>query len=175
MQIRKAVFEDIEQIMRIYQIAKTYMIKSGNENQWIDGYPRRQLIEKDIELGHCFVIYEKGEPQQLFGVFAFILGEDPTYRYIEDGRWLNKEPYGAIHRVGSDGRKKGIFDCALAFCRQQIANIRIDTHRDNLTMQHLIETRGFHKCGTIYVEDGSPRIAYHYERKDFDRKAEDNR
>lgn len=27
-------------------------------------------------------------------------------------------------------------------------------------MQHLICKNGFQKCGIIYVEDGSPRIAY---------------
>jgi RimJ/RimL family protein N-acetyltransferase len=42
----------------------------------------------------------------------------------------------------------------------QIPNIRIDTHRDNAIMQHLLEKNGFVKCGIIYVEDGSPRIAY---------------
>ena len=30
----------------------------------------------------------------------------------------------------------------------------------NHTMQRLIEGAGFRRCGVIYVEDGSPRIAY---------------
>ena len=163
MQIRKAVFDDLDQIMRVYQAAKAYMVKSGNKGQWINGYPDRQLIRDDIENGYCFVTYEReGEEEQIFGVFAFILGEDPTYREIEDGKWLNEAPYGTIHRIGSDGRKNGVFDCAFSFCRKQIPNIRIDTHQDNLTMQHLVEKAGFQKCGTIYVADGSPRIAYHY-------------
>ena len=33
-------------------------------------------------------------------------------------------------------------------------------------MQKQIEKSGFKKCGTIYVEDGSPRIAYHWEREE---------
>lgn len=38
--------------------------------------------------------------------------------------------------------------------------MRIDTHENNKVMQHLIKKNGFQECGIIYVEDGSPRIAY---------------
>ena len=31
--------------------------------------------------------------------------------------------------------------------------------------QRQIEKNGFIRCGTIYVEDGSPRIAYHWTSK----------
>ena len=48
------------------------------------------------------------------------------------------------------------------FCLGLCGNIRIDTHRDNRTMRHLIEKSGFARCGLIHVEDGSPRIAYQY-------------
>ena len=40
------------------------------------------------------------------------------------------------------------------------SNIRVDTHADNKTMQRLIEKNGFTKCGTIYVKNGTARIAY---------------
>ncbi|PAK65751.1 GNAT family N-acetyltransferase, partial [Lactococcus lactis] len=43
-------------------------------------------------------------------------------------------------------------------------DIRIDTHPDNLGMQHVITTNGFTKRGVIYMaeNDGeaSPRYAY---------------
>ena len=38
------------------------------------------------------------------GVFAFIIGDDPTYQVIEDGGWLNDNPYGAIIE---DARRQG--------------------------------------------------------------------
>lgn len=41
-------------------------------------------------------------------------------------------------------------------------SIRIDTHADNKTMQHLIEADGFTRCGIIYIADGTPRIAYQW-------------
>ena len=40
--------------------------------------------------------------------------------------------------------------------------MRGDTHEDNLPMQRVLEKNGFQRCGTIFVEDGSPRIAYQY-------------
>ena len=42
----------------------------------------------------------------LHGVFAFILGEDPTYGVIEDGQWLSGDPYGTIHRIAGGRLRK---------------------------------------------------------------------
>ena len=69
---------------------------------------------------------------------------------------------GIKHRVAGDGAAGGVFARCLAFCLGLCGNIRIDTHRDNRTMRHLIEKSGFARCGLIHVEDGSPRIAYQY-------------
>ena len=57
---------------------------------------------------------------------------------------------------------KGLFSQCLEFCRTICPEIRVDTHHDNRTMQHLAEKYGFQRCGIIYVRDGSPRIAYQY-------------
>ena len=161
MVVRKAISQDIDRIMEIYARAKIYMNENGNPGQWINGYPAKSLIESDIEKGQSFVC-EAPDTKEIYGVFAFILGEDPTYKVIEGGQWLNQKPYGTIHRIGSAGRVKGIFAAAMDFCMNQVDNLRIDTHANNLTMQHLVEKHGFQKCGTIYVHDGSPRIAYHF-------------
>ena len=48
------------------------------------------------------------------------------------------------------------------FCQKITTHIRIDTHEDNIVMQKAIAKNGFHKCGIIYTDDGSPRIAYEY-------------
>lgn len=42
----------------------------------------------------------------------------------------------------------------------RLAEVRADTHWDNVIMQHILEKNGFVKCGTIVVENGTPRIAY---------------
>ena len=43
-------------------------------------------------------------------------------------------------------------------------NIRVDTHRDNIVMQRLVEKLGFSRRGIIYIADGTERIAYHWTR-----------
>ena len=161
MKIRKAKTDDLPQIRKIYIAAKKYMDASGTPNQWSVGYPPEEYLRQDMELSRLFVCEEDGA---LHGVFMLSATKDPTYRYI-DGAWLNDEPYGVIHRIASNGTKKGIFKFVLDFCKermaeQNIGNLRIDTHADNKTMQHLVEKYGFQSCGTIYLENGSPRLAY---------------
>lgn len=157
MRVRRSAAEDIGAIESIYRYAREQMIKNGNETQWADGYPQRSLIENDIKSGNGYIIENEGKPA---GVFAFILGEDPSYINIYEGKWLNDEPYGAVHRVAAAEGEKGILGVCLDFCESKIADIRIDTHADNKIMQHLLEKRGYIKCGTVYVDDGSARIAY---------------
>lgn len=157
--IRPAKYEDLDTIMDIYAIARKYMADNGNATQWTDAYPDRELIVGDIQSEQSFVYVENNI---IHGVFALIIGPDLSYSYIENGSWKNDSPYGTIHRVASDGAVRGIFGRCLDFCKEKISNLRIDTHNDNHTMQHLIEKNGFEKCGVIYVEDGTPRIAYQY-------------
>ena len=157
MQIRQAIMEDLGRIIQIYGIAKKYMDDNGNSTQWKPGYPTCDMIQADITKKQLYVCTEN---EQIHGVFAFILGEDETYRVIENGAWLDASPYGTIHRLASDGQVKGIFTTCVSFCASIEPHLRADTHHDNLTMQHLLEKSGFTCCGIIYVADGTPRIAY---------------
>ena len=156
MTIKKSTMKYIDDIMEIYSYAREQMKKNGNPTQWGDNRPSRKTIENDIQLGNSYMIEENGI---ICGVFSFVLGEDKTYQVIE-GKWLNDDQYGTIHRVASNGRVKGILEFCLRFCEDKISNIRVDTHEDNKIMQHLLEKNGYIKCGIIYVDDGSPRIAY---------------
>ena len=44
-------------------------------------------------------------------------------------------------------------------------NVRIDTHPDNLSMQHALEKSGYRLCGSLILQEGTekgdPRLAYH--------------
>lgn len=158
-EIAPAQLKDIDTILQIYELAKQYMIASGNPNQWNSIYPERQLLLNDIKKGQLYIYKEDGV---IHGVFAYIIGDDPTYAYIEDGAWLNEEPYGTIHRLAGDGKVKGIFKRCVDFCLGKCENLRADTHHDNRTMQHLLKKYGFERCGIIYLQSGAPRIAYQY-------------
>lgn len=189
--IRHARREDLDAVLMIYARARGFMRASGNTTQWDDSYPSRDLLEKDVGLGQLYVLCDDGATgpsgvfvredvidrehqnvcnrnNNIYGVFAFIIGEEPTYARIVDGSWRSGAPYGTIHRIASDGSTGGVFESCVEFCTSKINHIRIDTHRDNRIMRHLVEKHGFHESGTIFVYDGSPRIAYEYERNDCD-------
>lgn len=155
--VRNALESDLDVIMPIYDGARKYMALKGNPNQWVDGYPSRELLLGDINKHQCYVIEENGSIE---GVFVFIIGEDPTYSRIDGGSWLNSKPYGTIHRIASSGNVRGIFEKAIEYCFSKIDNVRIDTHEDNKVMQNKIMTNGFTHCGTIYLLNGDPRLAY---------------
>lgn len=156
--IRKGTEADIDAIMACYDIARQYMRASGNPNQWTNGYPSRGIVAADVASGNSYV----GEDEQgrLVMAFVFVIGPDPTYAVIENGRWLNDLPYGTIHRLGSTGACKGVLRTCVDFCLTKIRNLRLDTHADNLTMRHAASRLGFSPCGIIYCDDGTPRIAF---------------
>lgn len=157
MEIRKTRPEDLSQVMAIYEAARKFMCETGNPTQWAGGYPAEALVRDDIENGCSYVAIENGEPET---VFMFRRGDDPTYHVIENGGWLNDDPYAVIHRIASMGRVKGSGSRCIRWCFEQYPNLRIDTHDDNRVMRHVLEKNGFVKCGRIYTEDGSPRIAF---------------
>jgi len=157
--IRLAEYEDIDTILDIYRIARAYMRDNGNPTQWGDGYPSGELLTGDIERRRLYVYMEN---ERIHGVFAFEIGIEPAYARLENGSWKKDGPYGFIHRVASDGSVKGVFGHCVNYCKTQTSHLRIDTHHDNHTMQHLIVKNGFEPCGIIYLEDGSPRLAYQY-------------
>ena len=102
-----------------------------------------------------------GANGKMAGTFFFALEEDPTYLVIDDGSWLNDEPYGVIHRIAvaqpGQGLIAQIFDWSLAQC----PNLRIDTHVDNAPMRRALEKYGFAYCGIIRIFNGDERIAFH--------------
>lgn len=158
MKIRKARLEDLEIIMEAYAYARQFMRETGNANQWVDGYPRREMIVKDITDRNCHVCVDP--VFGIVGVFFFRIGEDRTYAKIYEGHWLNDNPYGVVHRIATNGKVKGIADYCLDWCLQQSGNMRIDTHRDNRVMQHILRKNGYTECGIIYIDDGTERIAF---------------
>lgn len=158
MNIRKATPEEIDILMNIYTLAKAFMQKTGNGNQWIDGYPSQELIMKGIEDGHCYVCLDDGN--EIVATFYFMIGIDPNYATIYNGQWLNDEPYGVIHRLASTGKVKGVSTYCLQWCFEQCKNIRVDTHKDNLVMQNALKRNGYIYCGIIHVQNGTERLAF---------------
>ena len=156
--IRKAKATDITDIMLVMEAAKKIMRSSGNMHQWIDGYPSEPVIFSDMEKQGGFVIEDAG---RIVGYFAFLPSPEPTYSKIYDGDWLDdSQSYHVVHRIASYPDVHGIFTDIMEYCFSHDTNIRIDTHKDNLIMQHNIEKHGFTYCGIIYLANGDERLAY---------------
>ena len=158
MEIRKSTLKDINEILNIFDIARNYMISNGNKNQWIEGYPGKDIVEQDIKNGNSYLVIDDNE---VVGTFSFIIGEDETYKKIINGNWRKENTlYGTIHRLASNGKRKGIAKVCFDYCSSKINYLKIDTHKDNFSMQKAILKYGFKECGNIFVRNGSIRNAY---------------
>lgn len=157
MEIRQAIPSDLPELMGIYDAAREFMQLNGNRSQWSNGYPGDEIIRGDIQNGTSYICIADG---QIAGVFSLIMGEDPTYKDIYEGRWLNDKPYGTVHRIAVHVHDKGVASFCLDWCSAKCGNVRIDTHRDNGAMRQLLLKKGFTYCGIIYLPDGTERLAY---------------
>ena len=45
-EIRLARVEDLDEIVKIYDFAKGFMVRTGNPTQWAGSYPQRELLEE---------------------------------------------------------------------------------------------------------------------------------
>lgn len=156
--VRLAKEEDIPFIMPVFQEAREKMQASGNRRQWTGGYPSEAKVLEDIRQNGAFVVEEK---ESIVAYFAFLPSPEPTYGKIVGGKWLDdRSSYHVVHRIAARHGVHGIFSLMLEYAFSLDANIRIDTHRDNVIMQHLLQKHGFSYCGVIYLLSGDERLAY---------------
>lgn len=155
--IRLATIADLPQIASVLAEARKTMRASGNMNQWTDGYPQREIIVSDIERRGGYVVVEDNA---VVAYFAMLPSPEPSYATI-DGAWIDDTmPYHVVHRIGALPTVHGIFNSVMDYCFSHDTNIRIDTHRDNHIMQHLIASNGFNYCGIVTLSNGTQRLAY---------------
>lgn len=162
MKIELSTRENLKDILNIINQAKLYMKENGI-NQWNEDYPKIESLENDILNKNSYVIKDG---DKIIGTFVLIFGDEKSYQKIEDS-WKTDLPYGTLHRVAIDNSYKGkgvasfILDFAETMAKEKnIFSLRIDTHRDNISMRRFIEKSNFDFCGIIYVEDGTPRVAF---------------
>lgn len=157
MEIRKTRSDELDAVMEIYARARRFMAEHDNPTQWGNNKPSREQVKQDILLGKSYVCVEEG---QLAAVFYFAQETDQTYVKIYEGQWLNDEAYSVVHRIASSGTVKGAGSFCMNWACEQSQNVKIDTHKDNYVMQGMLKKNGFQHCGTIYLEDGEPRLAF---------------
>ena len=91
---------------------------------------------------------------------AFIPGPNPTYSVIYDGQWLDDSPYYVIHRIAVYEPGHNAANKLFEWGFNQTRSIRIDTHKENVIMHHILKKEGFTHCGRIILKNGDPREAF---------------
>lgn len=160
--IRPATEGDLDAVCAIYAAARRFMHEHGNPSQWPGTYPGRPDAEADLAAGHLWVLDEGTGPT---AVMALMPGPDPTYARIDGAGWLSDGPYWVMHRMATVEQGHGRGTRMLSWLCARHDNVRADTHADNIPMQHALERAGFVRRGTIWLTDGSPRVAYHFVRR----------
>ena len=157
--IRAAKMEDMPRLLEIYDAARVFMRSYGNDAQWTGVYPGEDILSQDIEAKRLFVVIRE---DRIVGCFMMAAGPDPTYLHIYGGKWGCDDGYIVIHRIASDGSGKGLLAEAVAYAKSQCPHIRMDTHEKNIPMQKALSKLGFTHRGTIYIADGTARMAYDF-------------
>lgn len=162
--LRLAQLSDCERIMELIFQAKRYFKEAGIDQWQEENYPSIDTIVQDIQQGNCYVVEQD---QKIIASCVILFEDDPNYSIIEGGNWLSKGPYAVMHRIVTAMQCKGqgvaglFFEYAIEKARKlNFKSIRIDTHRDNQSMQRYISKHGFEYCGIVYVSNHSPRNAY---------------
>lgn len=163
MKFRKTTVEDINNVMKIINEAKEYFRKN-RVDQWQNGYPNSDTIYTDIKNNSSYVLESENK---ILATAMVSFEEDKTYKNIYNGEWLNNGDYAVIHRVAVSEKVRGngiasaIIKEVENLCKKnRVKSIKIDTHKDNISMQKLLEKNDFKYCGIIYLDDESERIAF---------------
>ena len=168
MLVRKTRVEEIDDVIGIIRQNIAYFKEVGID-QWQHGYPNRETIVEDVAKGISYVLVED---DQVLGTCVIIFTAEHTSKVMIEGEWLNDEPYGTIHRIAMDPKVKGrglanyFYEYAKALAIEQgIYNLRVDTHKDNKSMQAWIKKCGFEYTGIIRVKDGLRKSFHNCFRK----------
>lgn len=160
---RKATALEIPEIWAILQQAIIRRKNDGSE-QWQDGYPNPDVVKKDIDLGHGYVLTDNNT---IIGYTAILINDEPEYAKII-GKWLSDDDFVVFHRVAlsenylGKGLAKKIFEYIEDFAlSNNIYSIKADTNFDNLAMLKIFEKAGYKYCGKVYFRGG--------ERKAFEK------
>lgn len=161
LQFRPAAIADIEQITTIIAQAQRQMRLAGSE-QWQDGYPSREVVERDIAVVCGYVLECDGE---VAAYIAAAFDGEVAYDGIH-GEWGSDEPYVVAHRLAVADRmkKQGVATLMMRHVEQLalsrgVRSFRADTNFDNHYIQKMFGNLGFVYRGEVFFR-GAPRRAY---------------
>jgi len=162
--IERTKQSDLIHVMAIFHQAQA-ALKNMNVDQWQNGYPSKQIILSDIDEEISYIVKNNN---QIIATAAIFVGNERTYDKIYAGEWItDNKPYCVIHRIAvrDDYKGRNIASHLINYAQHlaelnNAESIRVDTHRDNIPMQKMLNKNGFIYCGIIYLLDGKERFAF---------------
>lgn len=163
MEFRLAKEIDKIEIEKIYEDG-SLKLKSLGINQWQgQDKPNLDNFKNLIANKNIFVLEDNKRVVSTVIIYDY----DLDYEKNLDGKWNSPKPYVALHRIGTleSERNKGygrkIIEFAESYARKNnFKSVRIDTHRENKSMQNLLKSMNYIYVGLVYLDGKNERLAF---------------
>ena len=175
--MRPATVDDIPAIVATLEAGRSLLAADGID-QWQDGAgPDVDLVTSDVARGWGRVFLIGG---QVAATAALIDEPEPAYDRVVEGAWQTRgdaatpvgatSPYATIHRVAVAPAFRGMHVAQRFYASlieearaRGFAEIRVDTHADNVRMQHVIASAGFTRACTVLVGNNPKDLRWAYQ------------
>lgn len=175
--MRPATVDDVPAIVATLEAGRSLLAADGID-QWQNGTgPDVDLVTEDVERGWGRVFLIGG---QVAATAALIDEPEPAYDQVVEGAWQVRgdaaapagaaSPYATIHRVAVAPAFRGMHVAQRFYARlieearaRGFAEIRVDTHADNVRMQHVIASAGFTRACTVLISDDPKDLRWAYQ------------
>ena len=175
--MRPATVDDVPAIVATLEAGRALLAADGID-QWQDGAgPDVDLVTSDVARGWGRVFLIGG---QVAATAALIDEPEPAYDQVVEGAWQVRgdtaapagaaSPYATIHRVAVAPAFRGIHVAQRFYARlieearaRGFAEIRVDTHADNVRMQHVIASAGFTRACTVLIGNNPKDLRWAYQ------------
>lgn len=169
--MRPATVDDIPAIVATLEAGRSLLAADGID-QWQNGTgPDVDLVTEDVERGWGRVFLVDG---QVAATAALIDEPEPNYAHMLEGAWQVRgdaaAPYATIHRVAVAPAFRGMHVAQRFYARlieearaRGFAEIRVDTHADNVRMQHVIASAGFTRACTVLIGNNPKDLGWAYQ------------
>lgn len=169
--MRPATVDDVPAIVATLEAGRALLAADGID-QWQDGAgPDVDLVTSDVARGWGRVFLIGG---QVAATAALIDEPEPAYDQVVEGAWQVRgdaaAPYATIHRVAVAPAFRGMHVAQRFYARlieearaRGFAEIRVDTHADNVRMQHVITSAGFTRACTVLIGNNPKDLRWAYQ------------
>lgn len=164
--IRLAKIEEIDRIVDICKRCGLFLRQNGID-QWDENYPKREIIQQDVETETLFVYADN---ENLKGLVVLNETQDDEYNEID---WLTKDSSRnlVVHRLAvhpdyqGQGIAQKLMDYAEVYAEKlNYDSIRLDTFSQNQRNQTFYQRRNYTELGTVYLKYKKAYPYYCYEK-----------